>query len=324
MLVAFKNEMDYILVFFIAFNLPSSKKDIKRISFILLGFFVLILLFSMLNYYIGIKGMSFAEIAPGVNELHGGSFQPGYRLTGFFGDPNLFACLLILFSALILSFYFYSRQKIIRLVLAICLFFQVVVLILSGSRGGYVGFISMIIAFLFIVLIKKLMSPQKLVVCIGLILILIMAVYVIYPVPFMTNIFGRITTDVPLNVQTASSRLEYWKTGIHGFFQSPFFGHGWKTMRRVHNSFISYLANLGLLGFGLYVFIYAKMLTVCYRSLDRAQFTFNNFINISFIAGFIGLLAVMIFILPFSVSHYLFFYAGIVLKYNYLKVKQNE
>jgi hypothetical protein len=318
LLTYLKNEIDPFLIFLVAFNLLDSEEDIKKIVYFLLGFSIFIIFMNVLNYYIGIDFLSFADVGWGVKEISSGPYQPGFRLTGLFKDPNLFASLLILFSSLTITTIFYTNQVYLKLIFTVCLFFQIFALVLTGSRGGYVGFFGLVLILFFVAMKKKFIKFKQVIFYAGLLLLLIAAVFALYRVPFMTNVFGRLQSENVHNVITVTSRLELWKTGIIGFFQAPLFGHGWKNFVDVHNSYIFYLVTLGVVGFSLYMLIYFNFLIICWRGLKNDRFDTKNYINFSFIAGFGGILLVMNFIGIFYVYHYLFFYAGIVMKYNTL------
>ena len=318
LLASLKNEIDPFLMFLIAFNLLQSKEDIKKIVYFLLIFFIFIIFVSVLNYYVGVGFLSFAEVGWGIKEISTGPYQPGYRLTGLFNDPNTFASLLILFFALTISSIFHIRKTYLKLILIVSLYFQIFALILTGSRGGYIGFFGLILILFFVAMKKNIVKRKHLIVYAALLLILVTAVFTFYRVPFMANVLGRLQSANVHNVITVTSRLELWKTGITGFFHAPLFGHGWKNFIDVHNSYIYYLVTLGVIGFGLYMLIYINFIITCWKGLEKSRFSTRNYINLSFLAGFGGILLVMNFIGIYYVYHYLFFYAGIVMKYNAL------
>lgn len=315
LLAYLKNEIDPFLIFIIAFNLPNSKRDIRIIVHFLLIFIAFIVFINVLNYYVGIEFLSFADVGLGYKEIFSGPYQPGFRLTGLFKDPNTFASFLILFSALTITTIFYAKKLFFKSIAAVFLFFQIFTLVLTGSRGGYVGFSGLVLLLFFIAVKKKYVNPKQAVIYAGLMLVLMATVFSLYRVPFMENVLGRLQAGNIHNVITISSRLELWKTGFSEFLRAPLFGHGWKNFVDVHNSYIYYLVTLGIVGFGLYIFIYANIFLRSWRCLDSFRFDTKNYILAGFIAGLGGILLVMNFIGIYYVYHYLFFYAGIVMKF---------
>ncbi|MDA8895357.1 O-antigen ligase family protein [Flavobacteriales bacterium] len=69
---------------------------------------------------------------------------------------------------------------------------------------------------------------------------------------------------------STSERLYYIDRGINGFFDAPFFGHGFKSFESKftqysHNNYIEFLYSFGLFGFFLYYSIYFKIYKMAFN-----------------------------------------------------------
>ena len=149
---------------------------------------------------------------------------------------------------------------------------------------------------------------------------LVLTLALIYRGPFAVNVMERFhyEGDVDLDILT-QRRYRLWKMGLSQFLESPLVGVGWKNSIDVHNSFIYYLVTLGIIGFSLFLFIYLKIIRICWKHLQRDRLTYGNYLNLSFLAGFLGILTIMMSLGIYYVYHYLFLYSGLVLKYNKLE-----
>jgi len=319
LLTLFKSHVvNPFVIFLIAFNLPESRKDIKAFTYFLLGFYVFVIFINILTYYGIVKFISYEEM--GGFEKFKGAFQPGYRLMGIFTDPNIFASYIILFFPLSINMIYMTRKLFVRILLLATLFFSISVLVLTGSRGGYFGFLVALGMLLFLTYKLKITTKKHLLIVVLIVILLLTLVSLFFRDTFLVNVIGRFSflSDFELD-WSIKGRLNFWSEGSQQFLRSPIFGVGWHNYFDVHNNFLYYLVTLGIVGFILYLFQYYRIFQLTLSKLMSAKSGFSSFINLSFLAGISGLLATMFFLEMYFVLYFLFMYVGIVLKHNLLE-----
>jgi len=319
LLALFKSHVvNLFLIFLIAFNLPDSRKETKSFSYFLLGFFIFVILINILTYYGIFRFISYEELG-GVQKFKG-VFQAGYRLMGIFNEPNIFASYIILFFPLSINMIFMTKNLFFRLLLLATLFFAIFVLVLTGSRGGYVGFLIALGVLFFLSYKLKITTKKHLVIAVLIFVLLLILVSIFFRDAFFVNVIGRFSflTDFEFDVSILG-RLNFWRQGIQQFLSTPILGVGWHNYLAVHNNFLYHLVTLGIFGFAAYLFLYYKIFKTVLSKLMSDKSRFSIFINLSFLAGFSGLLATMFFLEVYFVLYFLYLYVGLVLKHNLLE-----
>jgi len=301
------------IIFLIAFNLPESKKEIKLTAYFLLGFFVLVIFVNVLTYYGIVKFISYREL--GGLRYFKGVYEPGYRLIGIFKEPNIFASYLVLFLPLLLSTIFFTKKILIRTLLFVTLFWSILVLVLTGSRGGYLGFIVSIGMYLFLTRRMKFLTKSQIFFIIILIIILLVLISLTFKDAFLTNVAGRLESmkDFESDKQIMG-RFKFWRIGGEAFLKSPLLGSGWSNSIGVHNSFLFDLVTLGIIGFAIQILLYFIIFRSSFESLVPNNRDFNNFLHLSFLAGFTGFLATMFTLEVFRVFQLLYLYIGLIFR----------
>jgi O-antigen ligase len=319
LLALFKNHVvNPFVIFLIAFNLPDSKKDIKAFTYFLLGFYIFVILINILTYYGVVKFISYEDL--GGYEKFKGTFDSVYRLKGIFNDPNIFASYMILFFPLLINMIYITRKLSVRILLLASLFFSIFILALTGSRGGYFGFLVALGMLLYLVYKMKFMTTKHLLIGVLIIILLLILVSLFFRDTFLVNVIGRLSFISNQELDwSIKGRLNFWRLGSQQFLRSPLFGVGWYNYFAVHNNFLYYLVTLGLVGFAVYLFFYYKIFQFSLNKLMSNKSDFSSFINLSFLAGFSGLLATMFFVEVYFVLYFLFLYVGLVFKHNLLE-----
>jgi len=318
LLALFKSHVvNLFIIFLIAFNLPDSKKDIKAFTYFLLGFFIFVIFINILAYYGIVKFISYEEL--GGFQKYKGAFQLGYRLMGIFKEPNIFASYIILFFPLSINMIYMTRNLFVRILMLATLFFSIFVLALTGSRGGYFGFLVALGMLLYLTYKMKMTTKKHLLIVVLITVLLLTLVFLFFRDTFLVNVIGRLSflSDFEFD-WSIKGRLNFWNLGSQQFLTSPIFGVGWHNYFGVHNNFLYYLVTLGIVGFAAYVFLYYKIFRLSLNNLMSNKSGFNSFINLSFLAGFSGLLATMFFLEVYFVLYFLYLYVGLVLKHNLL------
>lgn len=321
LLAAFKNHFNFLIVFLLAYNLPNSTKEIRRIIYFLITFFLFIILIDILTYY-GIITFITYEVKGSAGHLVTGRYISGHRLRGILNEPNIFASFLVLFIPLLINAVIYSRKIFLRACSLVALFYSFVTLLLTGSRGGYFG-IAVSLLILFTIIRKKKIHPLGNILSFTMIILgFVYLASMFYPEMFVANVVQRLAPENYLDIyEFFANRLIYWGQAISGFLNNPLFGVGWMNFFNPHNNFLHYLVTLGITGLGLYVFIYFRIIQFVVKRLSIGELHFKSYLNVSFIVGFSGVLATMFFVEIMALTNYIFLLAGLVLKYNLLEEK---
>jgi len=136
-------------------------------------------------------------------------------------------------------------------ILAIC---NIAVLMFTFSRGGYVAFMGGLVYLLF--------KAKK-----YFLILLILMIPVFYTTVLPTAVVERIqmtfdTTDKGnIEDQDVESRLVMWQDSLKMIAESPLFGHGlqsfkYRIWRNPHNQHLNILVQGGIIGYGLFVWVF--------------------------------------------------------------------
>ena len=197
-----------------------------------------------------------------------------YRSSGFQDDANYLAMVLVAATPLAYYFYVHSKNKFSRLYYILCLPLFAGGIFSSVSRGGLLGFV-LVLGCLFLKNIKKF----SMFVVVGII-----AVGFIYVAKNMflhretikSSLSGRASLD-----SSAGLRLKYYVQALELWKYHPVFGVGLnnfnkackldlgitKAGKQVHNLFLTYLCELGIVGFLLYM----KILLINFNVLKKIR-----------------------------------------------------
>ena len=193
----------------------------------------------------------------GVLRLHGST--PLYR------HPNSFSGMALGTLPFIL-FIWPIANKYVRILLSVLLLFSINIIIFSGSRTGYIGFILMFIIFFFL-------SKHKLKISIFA-LFLFFSINLILPIQYKDRFLSSFTSYH--NEQTsAGKRVQILEDAWHIYIQHPFgVGVGAfpiiraKTYGRTqdtHNLYLEVLTNIGIQGFVIFFYLVFRMIKTLYR-----------------------------------------------------------
>jgi hypothetical protein len=217
------------------FNLNNIIKQLSIYS-ICIGFFGILINFSpvfreLYMAYISNSGQTFSGLL--------------YRNMGFIGEPNYFATLLslIVLANIYIATY---RNKAIYIILLF------IVLITTFSKSVLA---SLIIVLLLMSTNKKNFPKVLLIIIMSILLIVMMY----YSNPYFSNYFGRDALD------SLNNRIDFiWEHAIDIYSSNElnyFFGLGAKGLKSyynvegVHNNFLAFLIDFGLMGGGLSIIL---------------------------------------------------------------------
>lgn len=252
-----------------------------------------------------------------VNGILGG----GVAGSAFLGDENDFSLLMNVMLPFALCLFVYERQKAQKLIYLITSLLCVVSIVISGSRGGFVGLIA-VLTVIWLVSSKKILS-------LVLVSILVLGVYIVADQKY----WDRISTIENTNEGTAKERIDSWLAAWEMFKDNPLgVGPGnfpvrfpeyqsdsmSKNMwgRQAHSLWFTILSELGIPG----VLLYLSLLRLNLQDLwylgrlpkdsDSHQFVYH--LSVAFIASLIGYFASGTFLSVLYYPHYWYLTAMIV------------
>jgi len=200
--------------------------------------------------------------------------QGSFRYEGFVFDPNTFAMFQIFLIPVILSLMaIYRKPVMIQLLGSVSILASIVVLVLSFSRGGFVG---LVVLFVLLLLLewrnKPLLIFGLVVIAIGISLA---------PTVYWDRVKSMLYfTNTGKQDFAILTRLETMKTAVQLGFDNPLLGVGldnflFHSSRYlpfsvvVHNSFLGVFAELGIFGLALFVGIIVCNIVLMKRMSER-------------------------------------------------------
>jgi O-antigen ligase len=213
-----------------------------------------------------------------------GGYGPGGRLAALF-DPNTFAAETIPAITISAFLALTPRRRLTRFIAAGVLALDLVAVALTQSRGGLVGLAVALIAAL--VLAGR--ARPRVVVGVVLIVCIAAGYYVEYAPAHLKQRFGQVSG------KGSSGRSDEWRIALRMFGDHPVFGVGLGNFPDVeptyatrsinlqfvnfvvedrlvaHNTYLEVAAELGIVGFVLFVSIFGMTLVPATRSLPRFE-----------------------------------------------------
>jgi len=243
------------------------------------------------------------------------------RFVGFIGSANGYGQFLVLFLPATVAVYLTGARRI-RLWAAIGIFSTATALVLSGSRGAYVGLVAgSILAAIFL---RNFISTQMIVRA-GVItvfasaFVLTATLFTDYAQVYMES-FEKFEGGTHI---ATSGRSTIWSNAIKAMVENPvsfLTGHGfnaYESSRRfyaaTHNTYLNYLYNLGTIGLVLFIAGFAALLFAA-RSvlLDASTELKPHFIAMIF--GLFGFLISIFFSEYHQSSYLLWAYLGVTMR----------
>lgn len=212
----FKYELSSVIVFLCRFFV---------VVFTMLSLFILITAFSVQSYNMG-------YLFPfGLNENYQLCVNCNPNVTGMYSAVSVLMCLIVLFM---------SEHKLSRILYGICGGLNFIILLLSNSRGSFIGFslgVCLIVEVKILnkyakknLLLKILIALLLFAITFGILLLLRSTFFSLFDyITKYSEVIGRDTENVErdLNPMYSSGRLDIWKYSIKWLFSTPqniFFG----------------------------------------------------------------------------------------------------
>lgn len=201
------------------------------------------------------------------------------RFDGFVGQPNSYGQILVLFLAPTVALYM-SRKGKARTFAAIGVVAAVMALVLSGSRGSWVGLLlgAAFSAFF----LRRYLSAQVILKAVSIFVIVCAAIVVVTFATGYSDIYLSSFEKFEGGANRATSgRATIWKTAILAMFDMPHsfvtghgfdaYGHSREFRMAAHNVYLRYLYDLGAIGVVLFVAVFARILVVARSALANAD-----------------------------------------------------
>ena len=281
--IKIKESKLYLFFFLIMIlGIPFAYHRGKAFNFILLKYLANILFFLLLVVQLQsidrikkvLLAVCVAVLFLGSMSLVHGNFLSGRFSSGTMYDPNDLAYYLVSFLPI---FFFFMREPepIFNKMLSISgILLSIVVILLTGSRGGFIGF-GVVLAF---ILFSKIVIKRKFI----KILLCLVAGFTIFMHADKINIerfqsLSDLSEDY--NLTSDTGRLGIWKRGLRLSMSNPLTGVGVTCFDKAigeqraaeheiprwqapHNSYVQVLAETGFIGF----WIFASLMAVCLQN----------------------------------------------------------
>jgi O-antigen ligase len=173
------------------------------------------------------------------------------------------------------------------------LYLAPVIVLLTWNRGGWVGFLMSVGIFLF--LSRRLISPARKLVLIGLMLIGLSVAVLGLQAPALQPIIEERVTQ---RTDTVYSRIGAWTIMMQETLKAPVFGIGLNNLRETlyttrvrvmgqrsethaHNSYLSLLAELGIVGLLAYLAIVTAIISMGLRLYGRGTHARDRWLGVT-------------------------------------------
>lgn len=266
------------------------------------------------------------------------SFWKGYsgrqKVSGLFGNVNYFAEYLIMLLPIAVSLFLVSQNKLKKTLLLIGILLMGGSLILTFTRGSYLGFgVSLIFMFLLYLSHqgKNFIKENKKTFILLLIAILVVTLLFILPNPLnkpgtvISKIKGRISITQVSQDSSLKRRVATWKftsmmikdhpllgSGIGTYkyntlrYQAKFFDQGqnrtlypYGFADKAHNEYLQLCAEVGIIGLGIFIWLMVSYFNYGLKKLKSIKDEYRQGIIIGLMGAVVAVLVDGIFGFPF-------------------------
>jgi putative inorganic carbon (HCO3(-)) transporter len=306
--------LSYVSLVFLMVNLIRDRDRGMRLLIGLAYSTILLSLYGLFQYF----GYNFTE-----HFIYKSS--PG-RVSSTIGNPNFLGKYLVLTLPLIIAFYFQSNRIIKHVFFAGGTTLAFACLILTYSRGSWIGFCFGFFFFLILLQRFAVKYPVRDVLVIGALFLLTIIFFNLYR-PKVEGIEtpkgkGMVvhralsSKEIDSGIGVAT-RLFVWKKALILIAQRPWFGYGPETFEktfhpynleyakrfndyvrvdRIHNNYLDLAFSVGVLGLAAYLSILGVFFFYLFRAIKKSMEEPWKMIYIGIISGFIGYLINDLFI----------------------------
>jgi hypothetical protein len=244
------------------------------------------------------------------------------RFEGFIGQPNGYGQFLALFLPACVALVLQERRKIMRALAVIGVFSTLLALVLTASRGAYVGVLAgaMLGAFY----LRREISTQaafRTGIVAGVICGLALAVT--FAAGYSDLYLDRFSGMEGTAHVVTSGRSSLWSNALSSMMENPvsfvsgygFYSYDSSRSFRLstHNMYLSYLYNLGVIGLFLFIMIFARIMAAARAAMATAGAELRTHF-VAFIFGIFSFL-IAIFFSDYHESGYLLWaYVGVMMR----------
>lgn len=272
------------LFFIMFFNNLEDEVQLKKILYYFFLFSLLVSIFGLLQYIIGIDfrygkmiscPQSLADLPKNVLNFLG--LWDG-RVVSTRTHPLTFAEQLVISLSLGLSLLFFSKiNRKGKIFLGVCCLIMGIVLVFTFSRGPW---LSLFLTLIFIEILKPQKTKHQII--FSLILFFSVAIAISYLMPSARRSIKERITNFSDPV-----RIEMWKSGANIIFDYPLLGVGinnvpdvypsYKTAQspeeipHLHNNYLQLAAERGIICLGLFLWIFIVYFVEVFRKYKRAS-----------------------------------------------------
>lgn len=308
-------------LYFVIINNIQDDKQINHILNVLLVIGSLFGVYGILQY----QGIDFSFWAFNVGRQ---------QVFGLFGNVNYFAEYLIVPLPVAVSLFFVSRNRLKKTLLLIGILAMGTSLIVTFTRGSYLGFGSSLIFMFFLFLIfrgKSFIRENKKIFTIVLVAIIVITFLFVVPTPLnksgtiISKIKSRISITTLTQSFSISSRITNWKcttlmikdhlllgSGIGTFkynslsYQAKFFEQGenralypYVFADKTHNEYLQMWAEIGIIGLGIFIWLLINYFSYGLKLLKRIKDNYKQGMIIGLMGSMIAVLVDALFGFPF-------------------------
>jgi hypothetical protein len=312
---------------FLIYNIFTTKKDMKNLGWVLIVSITFVTLLALVEQY-GIHDFGFQGIHDNEN-LKG--FSKGNetvaRYGGTRGDPNFWAVQLNVAFPFIIAYWLHYKKVWQRATLLLLSSILLMSFFTTYSIGGFIGLI--LIWTLSVLYVTNLKRSKKIVV-IALTSIVTILVFLLLPDEYKYRIASKIYGREELT----TGRIYTWAAGLKMLVSHPFAGVGpgnsfWELPkyigigtgkgRAVHNSFITFGSETGIIGLALFVGLIVVSLRGLSDAIKREEALHEMDYSVFGRALFICLAAFLLqaMALDLQEDKYLFILIGMAIAYKY-------
>jgi len=315
-------------LYIILVGLIRDKDSLMKASWFLLAALVVVSLMGIYELVTEIPILTYAGIEANIAD----TAAEGFRIIGPTGDPD-FHTVAMNFGVGITLMYFYAYRTIwLRVLLSFFFVLFVINILGSGSRGGLVAFLAIIMTFWFFIKFKY----KWLIAFSGF---AIMAIIFAGLLTYQSGGVGRYTGKT--GGKTIGWRLGWSEMGMEMYKTHPILGIGTgnfmvlyhkysvpavpKEAKLAHNSFVQALVENGIFGFSVYLGLYLVSLWNCWRVMRSTDDRWLHAMSVTFFAltiGF-GLFALTSNILE-NEDYWILFAFSVITLYVFRKEEQSK
>ncbi|TBR19335.1 hypothetical protein EPO66_00760, partial [bacterium] len=208
------------------------------------------------------------------------------------GEPNTFAAYLLLMMAMIMGFVLNSPNRNLVIMYLFFMGFALIPFIYTLSRGGWISFFPMFVAFIF------LSRKYKLGLFLFFIAMIILLPYVI-PKKVHERVRETFAPETTYEVmgkkigiaESAASRINAWGLAYKAWLKKPLFGFGVPMGTSIDNQYTRVLGETGALGFTAFFWILLIVFRMGWFAYTNTRGDpFSQSVSMGFLAGFIAIL----------------------------------